>query len=164
MEISTRTSSDIHIVAFAGNLDSTTSPEAQKKLDAVLADARKGSARLLGAELHQQRRFARVARRRQAAPGLGRNTTDVRPEPVSPGGVRDIGFLGDTGCLSVGGRGARRDVAAGELRAKRPLSDRCQLKRVSQRGARSNRVLPELSHWRNKECMSRFAAFLRNRA
>ena len=41
MQISTRTSSDIHIVAIAGNLDSTTSPEAQKALDAVLAGARK---------------------------------------------------------------------------------------------------------------------------
>ena len=41
MEISTRTSNDIHIVAIAGNLDSTTSPEAQKKLDAVVAGARK---------------------------------------------------------------------------------------------------------------------------
>ncbi len=41
MKISTRTSNDIHIVAIAGNLDSTTSPEAQKKLDAVLAGARK---------------------------------------------------------------------------------------------------------------------------
>lgn len=40
MEISTRTSNDIHIVAIAGNLDSTTSPEAQKALDAVLAGAR----------------------------------------------------------------------------------------------------------------------------
>ena len=41
MEISTRTSNDIHIVAIAGNLDSTTSPEAQKALNAVLAGARK---------------------------------------------------------------------------------------------------------------------------
>jgi len=41
MEISTRTSNDIHIVAIAGNLDSTTSPEAQKKLNAVVAGARK---------------------------------------------------------------------------------------------------------------------------
>ena len=41
MEISTRTSNDIHIVAIAGSLDSTTSPEAQKALDAVLAGARK---------------------------------------------------------------------------------------------------------------------------
>lgn len=41
MQISTRTTNDIHIVAIAGNLDSTTSPEAQKKLDAVLAGARK---------------------------------------------------------------------------------------------------------------------------
>ena len=41
MEISTRTSKDTHIVAIAGNLDSATSPEAQKALDAVLVSARK---------------------------------------------------------------------------------------------------------------------------
>ena len=41
MEISTRTSNDIHIVAISGSLDSGTSPEAQKALDAVLAGARK---------------------------------------------------------------------------------------------------------------------------
>ncbi len=41
MQISTRTSNDIHIVAITGSLDSTTSPEAQKSLDAVLAGARK---------------------------------------------------------------------------------------------------------------------------
>ncbi|MGI9044344.1 MAG: STAS domain-containing protein [Gemmatimonadaceae bacterium] len=41
MEISTRTSNDIHIVAIAGSLDSTTSPEAQKAIDAVLAGGRK---------------------------------------------------------------------------------------------------------------------------
>lgn len=41
MDISTRTSNDIHIVAIAGSLDSTTSPEAQKALDAVLVGARK---------------------------------------------------------------------------------------------------------------------------
>jgi len=41
MQISTRTSSDIHIVAITGSLDSTTSPEAQKSLDAVLAGAKK---------------------------------------------------------------------------------------------------------------------------
>ena len=41
MEISTRTSNDIHIVAIAGSLDSTTSPEAQKALDTVLASATK---------------------------------------------------------------------------------------------------------------------------
>ena len=41
MEISTRTINDIHIVGIAGSLDSTTSPEAQKALDAVLAGARK---------------------------------------------------------------------------------------------------------------------------
>jgi anti-sigma B factor antagonist len=40
MQISTRTSNDIHIVAIAGNLDSTTSPEAQKALDSVLAEAK----------------------------------------------------------------------------------------------------------------------------
>ena len=41
MQISTRTSNDIHIVAINGSLDSTTSPEAQKSLDAVVAGARK---------------------------------------------------------------------------------------------------------------------------
>jgi len=41
MQISTRTSSDIHIVAITGSLDSTTSPEAHKSLDAVLASAKK---------------------------------------------------------------------------------------------------------------------------
>ncbi len=41
MDISTRTSSDTHIVAITGSLDSTTSPEAQKSLDAVLASAKK---------------------------------------------------------------------------------------------------------------------------
>lgn len=41
MEISTRQSNDIHIVGIAGSLDSTTSPEAQKALDQVLAGARK---------------------------------------------------------------------------------------------------------------------------
>ena len=41
MQISTRTSNDIHIVAVTGSLDSTTSPEAQKSLDSVLAGARK---------------------------------------------------------------------------------------------------------------------------
>ena len=41
MQISTRTSSDIHIVAINGSLDSTTSPEAQKSLDTVLAGAKK---------------------------------------------------------------------------------------------------------------------------
>jgi anti-anti-sigma factor len=41
MQISTRTSNDIHIVAITGSLDSTTSPEAQKSLDAVLAGAKK---------------------------------------------------------------------------------------------------------------------------
>ena len=41
MEISTRTSNDVHIVAIAGSMDSTTSPEAQKALDGVLAAASK---------------------------------------------------------------------------------------------------------------------------
>jgi anti-sigma B factor antagonist len=41
MEISTRTSNDIHIVAISGSLDSGTSPEAQKALDAVLRGAKK---------------------------------------------------------------------------------------------------------------------------
>lgn len=41
MQISTRTSKDIHIVAITGSLDSTTSPEAQKSLDAVVAGAKK---------------------------------------------------------------------------------------------------------------------------
>lgn len=41
MQISTRTSNDIHIVAITGSLDSTTSPEAQKSLDSVLVSAKK---------------------------------------------------------------------------------------------------------------------------
>lgn len=41
MEISTRTSNDTHIIAIAGSMDSTTSPEAQKALDGVLAVASK---------------------------------------------------------------------------------------------------------------------------
>ena len=41
MQFSTRTSNDIHIVAITGSLDSTTSPEAQKSLDAVVAGAKK---------------------------------------------------------------------------------------------------------------------------
>jgi anti-anti-sigma factor len=41
MQISTRTSTDIHIVAITGSMDSTTSPEAQKSLTAVLAGAKK---------------------------------------------------------------------------------------------------------------------------
>ncbi len=41
MQFTTRTSNDIHIVAIAGSLDSTTSPEAQKSLAAVLAGAKK---------------------------------------------------------------------------------------------------------------------------
>ena len=36
-EISTRTRNDVTIVAIAGNLDSATSPEAQRELEAVLA-------------------------------------------------------------------------------------------------------------------------------
>ena len=40
MQISTRTTNDTHIVAIAGSLDSTTSPEAQKALDAVVAGAK----------------------------------------------------------------------------------------------------------------------------
>jgi anti-anti-sigma factor len=41
MQFSTRTNNDTHIVAIAGSLDSTTSPEAQKSLATVLAGARK---------------------------------------------------------------------------------------------------------------------------
>ena len=41
MQISTRTSNDIHIVAITGSLDSTTSPDAQKSLETVLPNARK---------------------------------------------------------------------------------------------------------------------------
>lgn len=41
MQISTRTTNDIHIVAITGSLDSTTSPDAQKSLDGVLAGAKK---------------------------------------------------------------------------------------------------------------------------
>lgn len=41
MQIATRTTNDIHIVAITGSLDSTTSPEAQKSLDAVVAGAKK---------------------------------------------------------------------------------------------------------------------------
>ena len=41
MQISTRTRNDIHIVAISGSLDSSTSPEAQKSLDAVVASAKK---------------------------------------------------------------------------------------------------------------------------
>ena len=41
MQITTRTSNDTHIVAISGSLDSTTSPEAQKSLDGVLAGAKK---------------------------------------------------------------------------------------------------------------------------
>ena len=41
MQIATRTSNDIHIVAITGSLDSTTAPEAQKSFDAVLAGANK---------------------------------------------------------------------------------------------------------------------------
>jgi anti-anti-sigma factor len=41
MEISTRTMNDIHIVGINGSLDSTTSPEAKKSIDAVLVGAKK---------------------------------------------------------------------------------------------------------------------------
>ena len=41
MQISTRTRNDIHIVGITGSLDSTTSPEAQKSLTAMLAGAKK---------------------------------------------------------------------------------------------------------------------------
>jgi anti-anti-sigma factor len=41
MQISTRTSNDIHIVAITGSLDSSTSPDGQKSLDAVLTSAKK---------------------------------------------------------------------------------------------------------------------------
>ena len=41
MQISTRTRNDIHIVSISGSLDSSTSPEAQKSLDAVVASAKK---------------------------------------------------------------------------------------------------------------------------
>jgi len=37
MDVSTRTERDITVIAFAGNLDSNTSPEAQKEIDAFLA-------------------------------------------------------------------------------------------------------------------------------
>jgi anti-anti-sigma factor len=40
MQISTRTHNDIQIVAIAGSLDSATSPQAQKALDAVVAGAK----------------------------------------------------------------------------------------------------------------------------
>jgi anti-anti-sigma factor len=41
MQISTRTTNDISIVAIAGSLDSSTSPEAQKSLAHVLTSAKK---------------------------------------------------------------------------------------------------------------------------
>ena len=37
MDISTRTRNDVTIVAFAGNLDSNTSPQAQQAIDAIIA-------------------------------------------------------------------------------------------------------------------------------
>jgi anti-anti-sigma factor len=37
MDIATRTQNDVTLVAFAGNLDSNTSPQAQQALDAILA-------------------------------------------------------------------------------------------------------------------------------
>jgi len=49
MQISTRTSNDIHVVAITGSLDSTTSPEAQKALDAVLT----GGARKVALDFSQ---------------------------------------------------------------------------------------------------------------
>ena len=39
MDISTRTQNGTRIVAITGSMDSTTAPEAQRELDAVLADA-----------------------------------------------------------------------------------------------------------------------------
>lgn len=41
MDVSTRTEQDVTIVAFAGNLDSNTSPVAQQTLDGVLAGGAK---------------------------------------------------------------------------------------------------------------------------
>ena len=41
MQFSTRTSNDIHIVSLSGSLDSTTSPDTQKSMDAVVAGAKK---------------------------------------------------------------------------------------------------------------------------
>lgn len=38
MDITTRTQQDVTLVAFAGNLDSKTSPQAQEALDRILAD------------------------------------------------------------------------------------------------------------------------------
>ncbi len=40
MQISTRTINQIHVVAITGSLDSTTSPEAQKALDGMIAGVR----------------------------------------------------------------------------------------------------------------------------
>ncbi len=37
MDITTRTHNDVTLVAFTGNLDSNTSPQAQQALDAILA-------------------------------------------------------------------------------------------------------------------------------
>ena len=37
MEITTRTQQDVTLVAFAGSLDSNTSPQAQQALDGILA-------------------------------------------------------------------------------------------------------------------------------
>ena len=37
MDITTRTRNDVTVVAFAGNLDSNTSPQAQQALDGILA-------------------------------------------------------------------------------------------------------------------------------
>ena len=41
MEMSTRTHGDVTVVAFAGNLDSNTSPQAQQALDGILASGGK---------------------------------------------------------------------------------------------------------------------------
>ena len=41
MDISTRTSSDIHIVAIAGSLDSMSAPQAQKAVEGVLSGGAK---------------------------------------------------------------------------------------------------------------------------
>ena len=37
MEITTRTRNDVTLVAFAGSLDSNTSPQAQQAIDAIIA-------------------------------------------------------------------------------------------------------------------------------
>ena len=45
MEISTRTSNDTHIVAIAGSMDSTTSPEAQMEAIRRRIEARRAQLR-----------------------------------------------------------------------------------------------------------------------